>query len=107
MRGLALPHTRTGGLEIDLALTQLLLQAVERLAAELLRLAAAVELGLARGDGLLEQRRAVVARLQLRDLLGRRGQLLLELGAHLLARLRPPPRARPARRARSVSKPAT
>ena len=87
VRGLALAHASSCGLEVDLALAQLLLQAIERLAAELLRLAPAVELGLARGDGLLQQRGAVIARLELPDLLGRGGQLMLELAAHLLALL--------------------
>ena len=87
MRGLALAHASSRGLEVDLALAQLLLQAIERLAAELLRLAPAVELGLARCDGLLQQRGAVIARLELPDLLGRSRQLMLELAAHLLALL--------------------
>jgi hypothetical protein len=88
VRSLALADPRTRGLEIDLALTQLLLQSVEGLAAQLLGLSPAVELRLARGDGLLQQRRPVVARLELRELLGSRRQLLLEIAAHLLALLR-------------------
>ena len=69
--------------QLVLTLPQLLLEAVEGLTARALGLATALELGLARGERLLEQRGAISGRLQLVGATRGGADLRLELAAHV------------------------